>query len=540
MTAAVSRDKDKFMKKKLTLQQRLILPVVLLGLVMLASNLLAGFSISNVHANAGIIVDEYMVSEARLEDIRRSVMDLHRLALSHIVAADHSTMIQLVREIKAEEAVLDEQLAAYEDFVAAGDETVYRSLLEDYAAFKHALVRLVCASADSKTQDAYAMANGDVADRSAALKAGLDALSDSVSQQAEGAKNHLFTVYVLSLVISAAALGTGIFLVWAALRIIRTYVIAPIQNAMSTLNKGSERLGHVVGEIRKRTKTSDGSARKLSALAEQLSAALEKISQNTATITESASGTQGDTVRVAEACAALNGYSVEMRGRAEEMECAAQQEMEVVRKRTEEILSTLHEAIRQSKNVDRIGILTEDILSISSSTELIAFNASIEAARAGAAGKGFSVVAQEVRRLADACAETAGHIQEVSKTVTSAVEYLSGSAQELADYLGQAIEEQLARSVQSGHQYREDASYIQRSIETFNQQADGLQTAMKEVTGSLSSISGAVDGAAADITGVVGSTHTLAEDLAGIVRGMDVNQEIADDLQRQVEVFASL
>ena len=68
------------MKGKLTLQRRLVLPIALLGLVILLSNLLAVFSINNVHANAGTIVDEYMVSEAKLEEIRRSIMDLHRLA----------------------------------------------------------------------------------------------------------------------------------------------------------------------------------------------------------------------------------------------------------------------------------------------------------------------------------------------------------------------------------------------------------------------------------------------------------------------------
>ena len=46
------------------------------------------------------------------------MMYIHRLALSHIVAADHATMIRLVQEIKAEEAVLDSQLADYEGFVA--------------------------------------------------------------------------------------------------------------------------------------------------------------------------------------------------------------------------------------------------------------------------------------------------------------------------------------------------------------------------------------------------------------------------------------
>ena len=151
------------MKGKLTLQQRLTLPIILLGLVALLSNILAVSGINNVNSNAGIIVDTYMASETRLEEIRRSMMGIHRLALSHIIAADHKTMIQLVQQIKEEEAVLDGQLAAYASFVPKAEEETYQALLEDYAAFKHALVRLACASADSKTQEAYAVANGDVA-----------------------------------------------------------------------------------------------------------------------------------------------------------------------------------------------------------------------------------------------------------------------------------------------------------------------------------------------------------------------------------------
>ncbi len=64
------------MKGKLTLQQRLVLPILLLGLVTLLSNLLAVFGIHNVNANAGTIADEYMASEAQLEEIRRSMMDI--------------------------------------------------------------------------------------------------------------------------------------------------------------------------------------------------------------------------------------------------------------------------------------------------------------------------------------------------------------------------------------------------------------------------------------------------------------------------------
>ena len=87
----------------------------------------------------------------------------------------------------------------------------------------------------------------------------------------------------------------------------------------------------MVREVRGRTETSSGSAQELSGLAEQLSAALEEIAGNTAAITASASGTQGDAVSMAEECAAITAYSGEMRGRAEQMERSARQEMEEVR-----------------------------------------------------------------------------------------------------------------------------------------------------------------------------------------------------------------
>ena len=123
------------MKNRLSLQQRLIFPIVLLGLVAVLSNVLAVFSINNVNSNAGTIADDYMASEAQLEEIRRSMMDIHRLALSHIVAQDHATMIKLVQEIKAREAELDEKLAGYKGYVAQEDSQTYSALLEGYPLF---------------------------------------------------------------------------------------------------------------------------------------------------------------------------------------------------------------------------------------------------------------------------------------------------------------------------------------------------------------------------------------------------------------------
>lgn len=528
------------MNGRMTLQRRLVLPIVLLGLITLLSNILAVFSINNVHATAGSIVDKGMASEERLEDIRRSVMDIHRLSLSHIVAADHATMIRLVQEIKEKEAELDGKLADYGGFVGGDDLGAYQSLLSDYEEFKHALVHLVCASADSKTQEAYAMANGDVARWGGAAEEDIDSLSASVSAQAEEARGRLKLVYVVSVIISAVTLVVGILLVMAAFRIIRRYVLVPIRDAMGTLQDSSERISGVVGQVRQRVQASGGSVKKLSALTEQLSAALQEVAGNAASITASAAGTQADAQDMAQECSAITAYSAGMRERAEEMELSARKERESVREKTQESLAMLDEAIEKSRSVDRIGVLTKDILNISSSTNLIAINASVEAARAGAAGAGFSVVAQEIHQLANSCAETARHIQEVSGVVTGAVGHLAGSAQELAGYLSGAVMDQLDRSLQAGRQYREDSDYISRAMEEFDGRAERLRASMDQISASISTISDAIGGAASGLSGAAGSTRALVDDMGGIAGGMDSNQEIVGELQKQMDVFANL
>lgn len=151
------------MNGKLSIQQRLILPIILLGIVALLSNALAIFSIHNVNSNASTIVDNYMEGKTQLVEIRRSTMNIHKMALSHIVATDYDTMIDVVTKIKEEEKNIESTLEAYRNYVEKEEIEIYQELLKNYDSLKHTLVFLVCASADNKTEEAYTLANGDVA-----------------------------------------------------------------------------------------------------------------------------------------------------------------------------------------------------------------------------------------------------------------------------------------------------------------------------------------------------------------------------------------
>lgn len=324
----------------------------------------------------------------------------------------------------------------------------------------------------------------------------------------------------------------------AAIRIIKKYVIKPIKGAVDTLQESSQKLDEVTGEVLKHTRTSGKSARILSSLSESLSMAIQKVANNASSINSSAADIKKDVRDMAEECCAITDYSSAMKVRANEMESAAQTNTEVIQKKAANILEVLEEAIENSKSVDQVDKLTQDIVSISSTTNLIALNASIEAMRAGEAGKGFAVVASEIKSLANSCSETAERIQEINQVVTNAVHNLSKHSQDMADYLSETILTEFQEFVCSGKQYKEDADYVKEMIDAFNSRTDRLQNSMIEIADSIESITKAIDDGASGITGVADSAKSLAGDMEDITGRMDTNQLIVEELKKQMDIFA--
>ncbi len=524
--------------KNISLKQRLIIPIALLGIVALLSNILSILNIRNVNMSASNIADNYMEGKDMLSDICQSSMNIHKMALSHIVATDYDTMTTLVRQIKEQEAVLDGKLAEFERYVLPEDAAQYEMLLSDYDSFQHALVFLVCASASHKTQDAYAFANGDVALYAQAMETDIDALNASISAQTQGARNHLSTVYLLSLVAAAALIC--VLLVFADLKLITKYVIIPVKSILKTIKESAGRINLMTGEVLKRTRASKGSASDLSALAGQLSETIQEVASNVSAINDNAEAVRLDAQDMAEECSAISEYSVHMNARADEMQQSAQNSARITGAKAEEILVSLNDAIAKSKSVDQIKNLTGEILSIAQQTQLIALNAAVEASRAGEAGKGFAVVAGEVRDLANSSQKAANRIREINSVVTAAVYNLCDNAQQLVEYMRVSVLAEFEAFVQSGSQYKEDAAYIRQSMAQFHERTNRLKQSMSEIADSIGTITKAIGDGANGITGVAGNTRQLAGDMEDIARRMGVNQKVVKGLEEETVVFDNL
>ena len=517
--------------KNISLKNRLILPIALLGIVALFSNILSIINIRNVNASAATISDNHMDAQSRLAQIYQTSMTIHKMALSHIVATDYETMIVLVQQIKEEETLLDGMLEAYEFHVTPQDRASYEKLLSDYASFKHALVQLVCASAGHKPQYAYTLANGDVASWANAMEEDINVLSSSIQEQTSWARDHLSSVYVLSLVVGTAAAAACILLIFADLKLITKYVVRPVKSILKTIQDSSGHINNMTGEVLKRTQASKGSAADLSSLAQELSDTIQEVASNVAAINDNTENVRLDVSNIAEECRAITAYSAQMNQRAQTMQRSAQDSADAASAKAEELLQSLNDAIEN---------LTGEILAISQQTRLISLNASVEAANAGDAGNGFAVVASEVRELSHSSQEAANRIQEINSVVTAAVYNLSETAQCLVDYINQSVLTEFQAFVRSGSQYREDAAYIRRAMDAFQERTEHLKHSMSDITSSLGTIRNAIDEGAHGISGVAGNTMNLAADMEDITQRMGHNQEVVKDLENETAVFDNL
>ena len=229
-----------------------------------------------------------------------------------------------------------------------------------------------------------------------------------------------------------------------------------------------------------------------------------------------------------------------MNARADTMQQSARNSTEITSLKTEEILRSLNDAIRKSKNVSQIQSLTGDILAIAQQTRLISLNASVEAANAGDAGKGFAMVAREIRELSNSSQDTANRIQELNGVITDAVNNLSENAQQLVDYMSGSVLKEFQAFVRSGSQYKEDAAYIRRTMDEFHERTERLKNSMSAIADSIGTITKAIDEGAAGITGMAGSTRSLASDMENITKQMDANQEVVARLEKETVAFDNL
>ncbi len=197
----------------------------------------------------------------------------------------------------------------------------------------------------------------------------------------------------------------------------------------------------------------------------------------------------------------------------------------------------LEEAIESSNVVNQINILSDSIMKITEQTNLLALNAAIEAARAGESGKGFSVVAEEIRKLAEQSKQTVLEIQDVTGKVTGSVNNLSGSANELLKFVSTDIDEDYKTMLKVADLYNEDAKAVGYIVTEFNDIAQELMYAMKNIMQSIEEVSQASEQGAIGTAGIANRTCEVNNKSVEVVQEVSKTKEHIDKLREEISKF---
>lgn len=573
-------------KKKLS-TKLILIPVFVVGFVSVISSGLSLKNLSKVNDAASQIVDTSMVGTEMLNDIEMETVNIHTLALAHIISTDLSSMIDIVSEVRNHEEKLKQLLDDYNPYVTLETKRNYRIICENYTSLVKECGNVMAYSAAGKNEEAYKTANGSIAKYTKNIEKAISSMREHVNSVTQEERKSLESTYRASVVTCTFTIAVSIiallFVVFAVVTMVikpllrtqkeingiivnidnkkgdLTQRVTPINNAeVDAVGKGinvfmtklqaifkavvtnSARMERVVDDVRQSVQTSNSSVSDLSALTEELSATMQDISENASVINTNTDNVAKEVELIAEKTDELTGYTKDMKAHAQSMESVARTNMESTDRKVSEILEVLQKAIEDSNSVKQVNSLTNDILNIASQTNLLALNASIEAARAGEAGRGFAVVASEISQLAAASQEAANNIQRINAVVTNSVTNLSDNANGLVSYINDSILPEFERFVESGVEYNDKASFIEGTMTDFKEKTDSLKQSMLEISSSINTISHAINEGVNGVVSAADSTQLIVEDMDNISHKMDENYEIADSLKKETSIFIKL
>lgn len=314
-------------------------------------------------------------------------------------------------------------------------------------------------------------------------------------------------------------------------------LLAYIRKIMIGISSGSMRLMSSSRKMVDHLSSADESITDVSATMQEMSAAMEETTSSLNQITEAIDEIYSSVERIAGNADAGKVSSQEMESRASGANDAAEEGQKNANIETEKMAASLNEKIAKSKSVEKIEVLTSNIIEITEQTNLLALNASIEAARAGEAGRGFAVVADEIGKLAGNSADAAAKIRQVSAEVIQAVDELAEGSQQMIEFVRNSTEEGFGGLVATSENYATDANAMRAMMEQFAQTAEELRSTMDGIRESISAVNIAVEESAKGIAGVSESSVQLTGNVNDIQSEASDNNGIAEDLATEVGKF---
>ena len=288
------------------------------------------------------------------------------------------------------------------------------------------------------------------------------------------------------------------------------------------INSLVDKIRKIISQIARTSEQVSSSAVELQSNSVQMAAGAEEVAaqaETVATAGEEMSATSGD---IAQNCQMASEGSQQASAAAVSGARVVDETIVVMNSIAERVRSSAKAVESLGSRSDQIGEIVGTIEDIADQTNLLALNAAIEAARAGEQGRGFAVVADEVRALAERTTRATREIGEMIKAIQQETKGAVIAMEEGVSEVAKGSD----KAAESGRALEQ----ILQQINDVNAQIHQVATAAEEQTATTSEISNNMQ----QITEVVAKTSRGAKDSATAANHLSV---LADDLRRIVSQF---